>query len=184
MGDVQLKQLLLNRLQDSQSNLVIKAIRQQVTGTRNRASGPDGEFIQRLAQTARVGKHWLELVFDEPAEGLRLEASNRSWSEALQARCTDRANHWWGAGAAVVLLFFLSQVSRGGRRTPHQWLARPLPSTPDSDGMTTERADYMRRSTGARYGPCVARAPRGLSLLGRPRQRRHCLRVIRADRIR
>ena len=135
MGDVQLKQQLLNRLQDSQSNLVTKAIRQQVTGTRNRASGPDGEFIQRLAQTARVGKHWLELVFDEPAEGLRFEASNRSWAEAPQARCTDRA-------------------------------------------------DYMRRSTGARYGPCLARAPRGLSLPGRPQQRRHCLRVIRPDRIR
>lgn len=113
-GDVQLKQQLLNRLQDAERELVIQAVRQQFPVMRNHASGPDGEYTERLAQTVKVGKHELELAFDQSAEGVRLEEpSRRSPVRLPAARAPDLTWLWWVAGIGVALLIVLSQRQGG-----------------------------------------------------------------------
>ena len=111
-GDVQLRQQLLNRLQDEELELVIDAIRQQFPIMHGHALGPPAGYTQRLTQTVNVGKHQLELAFDQSAVGVRLEDIVRARSAPLNRQDSDLTWLWWAAGIGLALLIILSQ--RGG----------------------------------------------------------------------
>lgn len=112
-GDVQLRQQLLNRLQDEERELVIEAIRRQFPVMQGHASGPGGDYTQRLTQTVDVAKHRLELAFDQSATGVRLDDPPRATSAPSKQQSSDLTWLWWAAGIGVLLLIILSQNGGG-----------------------------------------------------------------------
>ena len=107
-GDVQLRQQLLNRLQDEEQELVIEAIGQQFPIVRRHTSGPGGRYTHRLAQTVKVGKHTMELAFDPSVDGVLLEAPTYTRS-GDRGRDSDLTWLWWVAGVGLLVIFILSQ---------------------------------------------------------------------------
>lgn len=110
-NDVHLRQQILNRLQDEERELVVQAIKQQFPIMQRHGFGQGSDYTQRLAQTVRVGKHTLELAFDDSLEGVHLEDRTRT-PFATTNRGSDLTWLWWVAGIGLLLLLFLA--ARGG----------------------------------------------------------------------
>ena len=112
-----MKQQLLNHLLDAEQKLVIDGIRAQFPVMRGHAEGPGGKFTTRLAQTVRIGKHELELVFDQTALHVRLEEPrpridlSRQRSVSTEPPGANWNWVWWvvAGGGLLVVLQILSQ---------------------------------------------------------------------------
>ena len=73
-GDVELKQKILNRLQNAEKALVMEGAQVQLPVMLEHMRSPDSQHTHRMAQILKVGKHELELLLDKEAEGVSLEA--------------------------------------------------------------------------------------------------------------
>ncbi len=106
--DVQLRQVLLNRLRDEEVELVVNGIRDEFPVLQRHISGWEGNYTQRLARTVRIGKHELEMVFDRSLEGVQL-GSPRATQPLLA-----REDIWrWAAAAAGALALLLLLLNAG-----------------------------------------------------------------------
>ena len=103
--DVQLKQLLLNRLLDEDRELVMRGIEVEFPVLQRHFSGSGGKYTQRLVHTVKIGKHEIEMTFDRSIEGVRLEDPVPAREVASQ-KGTIRC--WVAAGAVLLLVLFLS----------------------------------------------------------------------------
>lgn len=71
-GDVQVKQVFLNRLLDAERALAAESIRQQLPVLLNHLAADSRGLTGRIAQTVKVGKHELEIVLNKRYKGLTL----------------------------------------------------------------------------------------------------------------
>lgn len=74
-GDVQLKQKLLNHLQNMEKSLVIEGAREQLPVMIDHLRGEAGQHTHRIAQILKIGKHELDVVIDRTISGAHLEES-------------------------------------------------------------------------------------------------------------
>ena len=100
--DVQLKQLLLNRLLDEEQDLVVRGVRAEFPVLQRHLSGLGGGYTQRLVHKVSVAKHEIELAFDHSIEGVRVEVP-----VPAQAIASEVSIRWWVAIGALLLLSFV-----------------------------------------------------------------------------
>lgn len=104
-GDVDLKQQLLNHLQELEKKLVVEDARQYLPAMLDQLRRDAGGHTTRLARILRVGKHELEVLVDPAASGVQLE----EWRLLSQSSIGggNLTWLWWLIGIIGVILFFV-----------------------------------------------------------------------------
>jgi hypothetical protein len=102
-GDSQVKQDLLNHLQQYEKALVVEGARLQLPVMFAHLRGQAGQHTHRLAQVLKIGNHELELAIDKDASGVAIV---EPWT-ARPSAITQAANYtWlWLVAAAVAVSF-------------------------------------------------------------------------------
>lgn len=106
MGDVQVKQKLLNYLLDLEKQRAVVGARQQVP-VMLRHLREHGSITHRLAHTIEIGKHKFELQYVSAATGIRI-SDPRPYSSSMSRPSTERSYAWvwWLVAAAVLYWIF------------------------------------------------------------------------------
>lgn len=109
-GDVQMKQKLLNHIQNAEKALVVNAARAQLPVMLEHMKGDGGQYTHRMAQILKVGKHELEIRFDPTVSGAQLGDWKPQPTQGLGRGSVqqDLTWLWWllAFGAAVAFFYY------------------------------------------------------------------------------
>lgn len=103
-GDVNVKQLLLNKLREAEKRLVSEGAKLQLPVMIEHLKSSAGVLTHRMAQTLIIGNHELELLIDREFEGVALE----DWKPlALPPKSVDSNKSWiiWLIVAVVFIMW-------------------------------------------------------------------------------
>ena len=103
VGDVHVKQELLNHLRQMEKTLAVEGVKAQLPVMLAHLNGTDGQHTHRLAQVLKVGKHELEILVDKGSPGVKLEEPIIAFRPAAASSSGSYAWLWWLIGIAIVL---------------------------------------------------------------------------------
>jgi hypothetical protein len=101
MGDVQVQQQLLNHLLDIEKHRAIELTRQQLPVLLNHIRNR-GEYTQRLSQSIEIGKHKVDLVYNNGSSDTTIE-SPQPFSLNSKSRIDGWFWFWLVAGVSLLL---------------------------------------------------------------------------------
>jgi hypothetical protein len=73
-GDVHVKQDLLNRIRSTEVENVSRSIREHVPIFFDQLTGARGEYTQKITHTVDIGKHRMEIRFEDSADAVTIRA--------------------------------------------------------------------------------------------------------------
>ena len=104
-GDVQVKQQLLNALQDQERELAVAGSRKKMAVLLDHVRGDTAGHTTRLVETLEVGKHELQLCLDRTASGITpmvvADGNARLRNAAVESNGSYGCLLWIGAVAVV-----------------------------------------------------------------------------------
>jgi hypothetical protein len=105
-GDVNVKQQLLNHLQQREKSLVVEGARVQIPVMLKHLRSDDRRHTHRMAEVLRIGMHELEILVDRDSSGVVLMEP----SSAIERVSAEAGHLWllWLLIAGAVLWHWLS----------------------------------------------------------------------------